>query len=383
MSKARHIIALIGGLAVATAGSTTISAQARYGYQLGDPNRLAGTYQLDRAKSDNPQQVVNRVTRSLQVNQNERGGYARDRGQNARPSPDLQNLIDRLDSPDTLAIDLNGRSVTIMSSNAPRLVFDADGRDRSEAFGVTTHADLYGDELTVSTSGNRGNDFTVRFEPIPGGLRVTRQLDSDYLQTPVVAQSVYRRAADQPRWNVYGGSGGGMLVPDATRLTARLDRSLSTRTTREGERFTVTVIGGPYRGAVIDGVVGRVSGRGGRADMVFDFDRMRLSDGRSGSFEGDIESVRMPDGTMVRVDRSGVVRDRNRPDASTLQDGAVGAGLGAIIGAIVGGGKGAAIGAIVGGAGTIIVEGRDDLNLPAGTLITIAAFSPRYSQSPQ
>jgi hypothetical protein len=249
---------------------------------------------------------------------------------------------------------------------------------------MTTHADLYGNELTVSTSGNRGNDFTVRFEPIAGGLRVTRQLDSDYLQTPVIAQSVYRRAAEQPRWNVYGGgAGGGILVPDTTRLTARLDRALGTRTAHEGERFTVTVMAGPYRGAVIDGVVGRVNGRGGRADMVFDFDRIRLSDGRSGPFEGEIESVRTPDGTMIRVDRSGVVRDRNRLDASTLQDGAVGAGLGAIIGAIVAGGKGAAIGAVVGGAGTIIVEGRDDLSLPAGTQITITASSPRYSQSPE
>jgi hypothetical protein len=49
---------------------------------------------------------------------------------------------------------------------------------------MTTHADLYGNELTVSTSGNRGSDFTVRFEPIPSGMRVTRQLDSEFLQTP-------------------------------------------------------------------------------------------------------------------------------------------------------------------------------------------------------
>jgi uncharacterized protein YcfJ len=193
---------------------------------------------------------------------------------------------------------------------------------------------------------------------------------------------MYRRLADQPRWNVYGG-GGGVLVPDGARLTARLDRGLSTRTAREGERFTVTVTAGPYRGAIIDGVVGRVSGHGGRADMVFDFDRIRLGDGRSSAFEGEIESVRTPDGTMIRVDRSGVVHDRNHPDTSTLQDGAVGAGLGAILGAVLGGGKGAASGAIVGGAGTIIVEGRDDLSLPAGTQITIAAFGPHYTQSPQ
>jgi hypothetical protein len=93
--------------------------------------------------------------------------------------------------------------------------------------------------------------------------------------------------------------------------------------------------------------------------------------------ERNIESVRTPDGSTVRVDRSGIVRDRNRSDASTLRDGAVGAALGAIIGAIAGGGKGAAIGAVVGGAGTIIIEGRDDLSLPAGTYGLRLSFRKR------
>ena len=47
-------------------------------------------------------------------------------------------------------------------------------------------------------------------------------------------------------------------------------------------------------------------------------------------------------------------------------------------GAIAGGGKGAAIGAVVGGAGTILVEGRDDLSLPRGTQLMISTIAPRY-----
>jgi hypothetical protein len=83
----------------------------------------------------------------------------------------------------------------------------------------------------------------------------------------------------------------------------------------------------------------------------------------------------MPDGSTVRVDRSGAVQDQSRSGATPIQGGAVGAGLGAIIGAIAGGGKGAVIGAVVGGgAGMVIVEGRSDLNLPAGTEMVITSL---------
>ena len=56
-----------------------------------------------------------------------------------------------------------------------------------------------------------------------------------------------------------------------------------------------------------------------------------------------------------------------------------GAATGAIIGAIAGGGKGAAIGAIVGaagGAGSVYVQGRDDLELLSGSEMTIRASAP-------
>jgi hypothetical protein len=52
----------------------------------------------------------------------------------------------------------------------------------------------------------------------------------------------------------------------------------------------------------------------------------------------------------------------------------------AIIGAIAGGGKGAAIGGIIGaagGAGTVFIQGKDILELPAGSELTIRASGPR------
>jgi hypothetical protein len=51
-----------------------------------------------------------------------------------------------------------------------------------------------------------------------------------------------------------------------------------------------------------------------------------------------------------------------------------------VIGAVTGGGKGAAIGAAVGGAagaGSVIVQGRDDLNLEPGSEFRIRALQAR------
>jgi hypothetical protein len=171
-------------------------------------------------------------------------------------------------------------------------------------------------------------------------------------------------------------------VPDGTRIVAVLDTSLSTRTSRSGERFSMTVQGPPqYQGARIDGVIARITpyGQGRNADMRVDFDTIRLRDGRTAEFEAVLNTVRTPGGVTLRVDASGGVPDPNRTNA-TIQQGAIGAALGAIIGSFAGGGKGAAIGAVVGGAGgAILAQDREQyLDLPPGTQVTIIVTSSRY-----
>ncbi len=137
-----------------------------------------------------------------------------------------------------------------------------------------------------------------------------------------------------------------------------------------------------YEGAVIEGNVastdrgGRVTGR---SEMSFDFDTIRLRDGRTYRFAGFVETVRTADGETVSVDTEGTVRDSNQTNR-TVQRTAIGTAVGAIIGAIAGGGKGAAIGAAVGagaGAGSVYVQGRDDINLQSGTEVMILATDPR------
>ena len=115
--------------------------------------------------------------------------------------------------------------------------------------------------------------------------------------------------------------------------------------------------------------------------MSLNLRSIRLRDGRSYQFDGMIEDIRTPDGETVRVDRDGAVDADGNQTQKTVERGAIGAALGAIIGAIAGGGKGAAIGAVVGaggGAATVIVEGRDRLDLQRGTEVTITSGEPRH-----
>ena len=97
-----------------------------------------------------------------------------------------------------------------------------------------------------------------------------------------------------------------------------------------------------------------------------------LDDGRSLRV---IENLRTADGETIRVDTEGTVEDNSQTEKA-IERGAIGAAVGAIIGAITGGGQGAAIGAAIGaggGAGTVIVQGRDHLDLPRGTELTITS----------
>lgn len=136
-----------------------------------------------------------------------------------------------------------------------------------------------------------------------------------------------------------------------------------------------------YRGATIYGHVSDVTRAGrvrGQSEMTLNFDRIRLRNGRSYNFAGLVESVRMPDGEQIEVSREGEVQEDSQTER-TVGRTAVGAVTGTVIGAIAGG-SGAAKGAVLGGglgAGSVLVQGRRNLNLRPGTSITIRAAAPR------
>lgn len=175
---------------------------------------------------------------------------------------------------------------------------------------------------------------------------------------------------------------GDFLVTDDTLIEARLNQRMRAERLLDGSRFTMTVESPrQFRGATIEGYVedARRSGRvSGRSEIVLNFDRIRHR-GRTYAFAGTIEDVRTSKGERVEVDREGAVREDSQT-GRTVERGVGGAVVGTIIGAIAGGGSGAAKGAIIGGglgAGSVLVQGRNNLDLRAGTRFTLRAHAPR------
>jgi hypothetical protein len=344
---------------------------------------LTGTYRLDTSRSANVRQAADNATRSLPVSQRQRV---------------YDSLIRRLDPPETLAIERRGSTVTIASSRAPQFSFVADGREHVETTPsgrtVRVRASFSGDQLNVTRSGDRSQDFTVTFDPTNNGRRliVTRRLYSDQISQPVTVLSYYDRTSDvaqldlnigSPDYPAAGTTSGEFVIRNGTQVVAVLNTNLSTSTARDNERFTMTVRSpSQYDGATIEGYVTNVNRSGrvtGRSEMTLNFDTIRLRDGGSYRFAGIVETVRTPGNETVRVDNEGSVREDDQT-GRTIQRTAIGTAVGAIIGAIAGGGKGAAIGAVLGagaGAGSVYVQGREDLELTTGTEFTIRASGPQ------
>ncbi len=380
MIQVRVSIALAATLAIALPAATSLEAQGR-GNAYGMARRLSGTYQLDRNRSDNAQQVAQRATSGLPA-------YQRDRV--------YQSVLSRLDAPAQLSLDVTNRTVTMMSTNAPRITFEADGNVRTErgpdGRQVSTRADVRRGVVTISMTGSRGSEYTATFEPIADNtLRVTRRLDNGYNSEPVIVVSEYRRVSE-PQWNLavvptdpYTAPGfpansarsrrGAALITSGTLLTTQLDRSINTNTIRNGDRISMTVSEPvEYRGAVIEGTIGRKAS-GDQDNILVDFDTLRMANGRTGEFEGAIESVRLPDGKVIRVE-SGAVRGDDAGSNNSVKSGAIGAGVGAILGAIIGGKKGAIIGGVAGAGGGILIDRTgNNRTLPAGTTLMISAIS--------
>jgi uncharacterized membrane protein len=345
-------------------------------------NRLTGTFQLDSSRSDNFREVAERATRNLAISDRQRV---------------YDRMLARLESPDMLAIERLGSTITLASSRARQATFEADGQEHQEQLpsgrSSRVTATLQGEQLTVSSTGYRENDFNVTFEAIDNGrrLRVTRELFSERLTQPVVVNSIYNRTSEVAQWNVYDNAGpagnrgpnsGEFIVRDGETVVAALNNDLTTKQSQPGDRFTMTVRNGAYQGAVIEGSVGSVNQGGrlaGRSGLSLNFDTIRLRNGRTYKFAGTLSSVRMLNGETVKVDNEGSAQGGNQT-TQTITRAGIGTAIGAIIGAVAGGGKGAAIGGIIGaagGAGSVYVTGKDNLELPRGTELTITASAPR------
>ena len=343
-------------------------------------DRLTGTYRLDSGRSDDAAKTADRATGDVP-----RAARPRVRGA----------IVRRLEAPESLEIERDGRTITMASSQARQVTFEADGREEVEESRngrrLRTTAILSADRLIITTEGDRAIDYHVTFESIDNGrsLRVIRRITHEDLRQPVVAKSVYAKTAAAPQFDVSrirdnretrGSSTSRFIVPDGTALVAVLNDHLSTKQDRDGDPFTLSVRSpAQYAGGTLEGHLGRVARSGqvsGRADMSFEFDSIRMRDGRRYAFAGSIESVRTSSDDAVRIDDEGRVEDEGSQTERTVERTGIGAAIGAVIGAVSSGGKGAAVGAAVGagvGAGSVFVQGRNDLELSDGTEFRIRA----------
>jgi hypothetical protein len=341
--------------------------------------RLTGTYRLNTSQSDSVADIVNRST----VNS---AAAIRDRQRT--------NLERRLSSPDTLAIEKRGNQVTIASSNSPQVSFNADGVARTETTGngrsIRVTATTNYDGIALSYEGDRANDFYVNFNQISNDqLRVVRRVYLENRNETITVASVYDKISQTADLSISGnqntggnGSLNDFVIADNTRVTAILRTPVSTKVSQNGDRFQMEVTSpSQYSGAIIEGRVAKTerSGRvSGRANMSLEFDTIRLRNGQTYRFAGIVDDVTTASGEKVTVNNEGTVRDNNQTTKTVTRAG-IGAAIGAIIGAIAGGGSGAAIGAGVGagaGAGSVILQGRDDVELGEGTTFSITATAP-------
>jgi hypothetical protein len=338
---------------------------------------MSGTYRLNAARSDN---VARAIDRSL-------GNFPTDQRNRLR-----QNLERRLRSPEMIAIERRGKIVSIASSNSPQVTFEADGIARTETNPrgrtVTTTATANDEGVLIGYEGDRMNDFHVTFAPSGNRqLRVSRRIYLEDTDESITVASVYDKTNNSPQWStVNNGSSsttaqGNFYVANGTRIDATLRETVDTRSSKAGDRFTMDVTSpGQYRGAVIEGTVGEVSNSGrlsGRANISLDFETISMN-GKTYQFAGLIESVTAANGDTVSVNNEGSVRDSSQTTQTAIRTG-IGAVLGTVIGAIAGGGKGAAIGAAVGGgagAGSVIITGRDSIELGPGSAFRISASAP-------
>jgi hypothetical protein len=163
-----------------------------------------------------------------------------------------------------------------------------------------------------------------------------------------------------------------LVVPAETVIAVVLDQTVSSKTSKPGDRFTATVES-PVE------VEGKVAiPKGARAEGVVNEAKA------AGRFKGGAAlSLRLTgvtvNGKDYEIQTSAAMRSSKGKGKRTAVMVGGGAAGGAAIGAVAGGGKGAAIGALIGaaaGTGGAGLTGNRDITLPAETPLDFTLLHP-------
>ena len=154
-------------------------------------------------------------------------------------------------------------------------------------------------------------------------------------------------------------------IPVGTEFDVRLQNSLSSKTAQVEDRIDATTMvdlrdergrtlvpaGSLMRGIVNS--VNRATRMDRKGSLTVAFDRVTIN-GRSHPLRATVSQALESEGIMGEKEKIGI-----------------GAGAGAIIGAILGGAKGALAGILIGGGGTIAATEGKDVELPSGTVLRV------------
>lgn len=167
-------------------------------------------------------------------------------------------------------------------------------------------------------------------------------------------------------------------VPSGKRIRVRMNETISSKTARVGDRFTVTVTEPVYSSTGVV-VIPTGSELVGRVDSV----KVARKGGNVGEIDASFIQVVLPNGAKRAI--NGSLTELVSNDAKSDSEGTAsgdrtrhrkvkfiggGAGGGLLLGAAVGGGKGALIGGILGGVGGLIAERQtkgEEAEVKAGT----------------
>jgi hypothetical protein len=177
-------------------------------------------------------------------------------------------------------------------------------------------------------------------------------------------------------------------IPDGTRIQAKLETTLNSRTSRQGDRFSAKVIEAVLvegkevipLGTTLEGRVAEVKSATrarGKGEINLTYERLIFPNGVSETIVA--SPTELSESQKEQIDRKeGTIKGESSSKRDTTEV-AGGAAAGAGVGAIAGGGKGAAIGAGVGGliglADSMRRKGKE-VELPAGTKMIIRLDRP-------
>jgi hypothetical protein len=165
-------------------------------------------------------------------------------------------------------------------------------------------------------------------------------------------------------------------VPVGTQLKIRLEETLDSKSAKDGDQFTATVLTpAKFADSTVTGHIAQVKQSGkikGKSSLSLVFDRIQYPSGEIAPFGAQVVRV-YGEKSVKDVDEEGNVKGGSQTKDTAVRTGG-GAALGAIIGGVAGGGKGAAIGAAVGGGagfGSVFLGSGNRVKLESGTEILI------------